>query len=58
MKPAIQESSGATDRTGKLSRPDSGSLITRSDAADWEGDGSDGFWYKPLFEDVHAGQKT
>lgn len=58
MKPTIQESSGAADRTGKLSRPDSGSLVTRPSTSEWEEDGSTGFSYKPLFEDLQTGQRT
>ena len=58
MKPTIQESSGAADRTGKLSRPKSGSLVTRPATSDWEDDGSVGFSYKPLFEDLQTGQST
>ena len=58
MKSTIRESFGAADRAGKLSRPDSGSLVTRPAAASWEKDGSTGFSYKPLFEDVQRGQST
>jgi len=58
MKPAIQESSGVAEQVGKVTRPETGSLVTRSDAADWEADGSSGFSYKPLFENAEAGQST
>mgnify|MGYP001028062266 CR=1 FL=1 len=58
MKPTIQESSGAADRLGTVSRPESGSLVTRPAASDWEADGSWGFAYKLLFEDLQTGQST
>ncbi|MBT4889690.1 MAG: hypothetical protein HON65_09075 [Rhodospirillales bacterium] len=58
MKSAIQESSGAVDKTGKLSRPDAGSVIARSATSDWEPDGSTGFSYKSLFEDEQTGLNT
>ncbi len=58
VKQVIQESSGAADGTGKLSRPDSGSLVTRPSTSEWEGSTATGFSYKPLFEDSQAGIKT
>lgn len=58
MKPPIKESAGATDKTGRLSRPDAGSLVTRPATWDWDQDGSTGFSYKTLFEDTHTGLKT
>ena len=58
VKQPIQESSGIEDRTGNLSRPDSGSLVTRSSAAEWESTLAKGFSYRPLFEDAQTGLKT
>lgn len=58
VRQPIQESSGIEDRTGKLSRPDSASLVTRTSDAEWESSGTTGFSYKPLFEDAQARLKT
>ena len=51
MTSSIQESSGATDVTGTVTRPDGGSLVARPAASEWQADGATGFSYKPLFED-------
>ena len=58
MKPTLQESSGATDVAGTLSRPDAGSLVARPAASDWQPHEESGFSYKPLFEDPSTGMRT
>ena len=58
MKPAIQETSGATDVAGTMARPDAGSLVARPAASDWQAHDASGFSYKTLFEDPHLGLRT
>jgi anti-sigma factor ChrR (cupin superfamily) len=58
MTSSIQESSGATDVTGTVTRPDGGSLVARPAASEWQADGATGFSYKPLFEDPGTGLRT
>lgn len=48
----------ATDTTGKLPRPTTGSVVSRTSVSSWEVDGASGFSYKSLFEDVQTGQRT
>ena len=58
MASTIKESSGATDQTGTMPRPDAGSMVARPAAADWQTHGLAGFSYKPLYEDLNTGQST
>jgi len=58
MSIAVKESFGATEVEKTLTRPDSGSLVLRADASNWEQDGDSGFSYKTLFEDDRTGQET
>lgn len=52
------ETNGMVDATGTLSRPEAGSVLTRSADADWVADGDSGFFYKTLYEDKDAGLST
>ena len=58
MASNIEESSGATDVVGEMSRPDAGSLVARSAESDWQSDGTSGFSYKTLLDDPTTGLKT
>lgn len=52
------ETTGMIDRSGTLSRPDEGSLLTHSNESDWEPDGDSGFFYKTLYDDPDSGMST
>ena len=54
----IHESSGIEEKTERLLRPESGSLLMRSSATQWTSTAATGFAYKPLFEDTQRGLKT
>ncbi len=45
-------------RTAGLPRPDMGTLMARSAAAEWQDSGAPGFWMKPLYDDPDTGERT
>lgn len=44
--------------TAALPRPKDGTLVTHTHGSEWQECGADGFWIKPLYEDVASGQRT
>ncbi len=55
---AARGTAGVEENAGRLARPRSGSLVSRSAASDWVTGDAAGFSYKPLFEDSRSGLNT